>query len=144
MKVSIQAYANTISRLTEKLEEIGSSVDPFFQELKKAGQLGTVDEMDQSRLKEIKKQFQVATDQYRALEKMVWNAKVPAKLIGKHQLLKRYLREYANQCQKMVDAVDDQTKKLDEVAFQESEHAQKAAMGQMTKALTKIMSSLMG
>ncbi|MHC5566066.1 hypothetical protein [Pediococcus acidilactici] len=45
---------------------------------------------------------------------------------------------------KMVDAVDDQTKKLDEVAFQESEHAQKAAMGQMTKALTKIMSSLMG
>ena len=75
---------------------------------------------------------------------MVWNAKVPAKLIGKHQLLKRYLREYANQCQKMVDAVDDQTKKLDEVAFQESEHAQEAAMGQMTKALTKIMSILMG
>lgn len=31
MKVSIQAYANTISRLTEKLEEIGSSVDPFFK-----------------------------------------------------------------------------------------------------------------
>ena len=45
---------------------------------------------------------------------------------------------------KWLMTVDDQTKKLDEVAFQESEHAQEAAMGQMTKALTKIMSSLMG
>ncbi|MEE6657808.1 hypothetical protein ACWYVZ_06095 [Pediococcus acidilactici] len=144
MKVSIQAYANTISKLTEKLEEVGSNVDPFFQELKKAGQLGTVEEMDQSRLKEIKQQFQVATEQYQALEKMIRNAKVPAKLIGKHQLLKRHLKEYVEQCQKMVDAVDAQAKKLDEEAFQASERAQEAAMEQMTKTLTKIMSSLMG
>lgn len=144
MKVSIQAYANTISKLTEKLEEVGSNVDPFFQELKKAGQLGTVEEMDQSRLKEIKQQFQVATEQYQALEKMIRNAKVPAKLIGKHQLLKRHLKEYVEQCQKMVDAIDAQAKKLDEEAFQASERAQEAAMEQMTKTLTKIMSSLMG
>ncbi|MEE6711349.1 hypothetical protein PS410_04060 [Pediococcus acidilactici] len=144
MKVSIQAYANTISKLTEKLEEVGSNVDPFFQELKKAGQLGTVEEMDQSRLKEIKQQFQVATEHYQALEKMIRNAKVPAKLIGKHQLLKRHLKEYVEQCQKMVDAVDAQAKKLDEEAFQASERAQEAAMEQMTKTLTKIMSSLMG
>lgn len=144
MKVSIQAYANTISKLTEKLEEVGSNVDPFFQELKKAGQLGTVEEMDQSRLKEIKQQFQVATDQYQVLEKMIRNAKVPAKLIGKHQLLKRHLKEYVEQCQKMVNAVDAQAKKLDEEAFQASERAQEAAMEQMTKTLTKIMSSLMG
>lgn len=144
MKVSIQAYANTISKLTEKLEEVGSNVDPFFQELRKAGKLGTVEEMDQSRLKEIKQQFQVATEQYQALEKMIRNAKVPAKLIGKHQLLKRHLKEYVEQCQKMVDAVDAQAKKLDEEAFQASERAQEAAMEQMTKTLTKIMSSLMG
>ncbi|KAF0425064.1 hypothetical protein GBO86_08985 [Pediococcus acidilactici] len=136
MKVSIQAYANTISKLTEKLEEVGSNVDPFFQELKKAGQLGTVEE--------IKQQFQVATEQYQALEKMIRNAKVPAKLIGKHQLLKRHLKEYVEQCQKMVDAVDAQAKKLDEEAFQASERAQEAAMEQMTKTLTKFMSSLMG
>ena len=67
----------------------------------------------QSRLAEIKSQFQKATDRYQSIEKEIVNEKAPVKLIGKHQLLKRDYVRYVAECQKMVDAVDLEHKTVD-------------------------------
>ena len=58
------------------LEQTGEQVDPYFQELKKCLQLGQVEELDQSRLAEIKSQFQKATDRYQSIEKEIVNEKL--------------------------------------------------------------------
>lgn len=144
MRANIQTYAGLISRVTDVLEQTGEQVDPYFQELKKCLQLGQVEELDQSRLAEIKSQFQKATDRYQSIEKEIVNEKAPVKLIGKHQLLKRDYVRYVAECQKMVDAVDLEYKRIDVQAFSNSEKSQEDIMAQITKTLTRIMNLLIG
>lgn len=144
MRASIQSYAGLISRITEVLEQTGDQVDPFFQDLKKCLQLGQIEDLDHNRLAEIKKQFQIATDRYRSLEKEIVNEKAPVKLIGKHQLLKQNYVKYVDECQKMVDAVDLDHQKIDVAAFSASEKSQEEIMAQITKVLTRIMNLLIG
>ena len=142
MRANIQTYAGLISKMTEIMEQTGDQVDPYFQELKKCMQLGQVADLDQSKLTEIKNQFQNATDNYRSIEKDLVEMKAPIKLIGKHQNLKHDYVQYIEECQKMVTAIDPEAKKVDVEAFTASEKAQEEIMGQITKTLTRIMKLL--
>jgi predicted nucleic acid-binding Zn-ribbon protein len=142
MRANNQMYARTISKMTDVMEQTGDQVDPYFQTIKKALQLGNVAEMDQSQLAEIKGQFQQATEQYRSIEKEIVEVKAPVKLIGKHQNLKHDYVQYVDECQKMVDAIDPEAKKIDVEAFNASEKNQEATMAQITKTLTRIMNLL--
>ena len=143
MRANIQTYAGTISKLTEILEQTGDQVDPYFQELKKWMQLGQVADLYQAKLAEIKNQFQLATDNYRSIEKELTEMQAPIKFIGKHQNLKHDYLRYIEECQKMVDTINPEAKKVNAEDFNASEKAQAEIMGQITKTLTRIMNMLL-
>lgn len=123
MKPNLGHYVQMINKVVTETEEIGESMHPYFEEVRHA--LDTdPSKLTTGTLAEVHDKFSEGTSQYRELATLISSQTAPVKVVGIHKKLEKSYAAYVVACQKMVDSLDVETGKVDQVAFDESEKEQ--------------------
>lgn len=140
---NMTGYLQALTKIIEATDKTGGEMNPDFTKLSDAIENDKVADLDEATLTAIKTTFQKGTDAYTDNLNQLQQASVPVRLLGKHKQLVAAYRNYADACQKMVDAIDPAAQTVDTEAFATSENEQENMMDKVTSATQRIMSSVM-
>ncbi|MFC6207559.1 hypothetical protein [Levilactobacillus tongjiangensis] len=142
-KNNMNGYINVLSKVLQGTEDTAGEMNADFETMRQAIDNGTVGDLSQVELQKIADNFQRGTDGYEDKLNQLEQASAPVRVLGKHKSLVAAYRVYAEACQSMTDSLDVEHQAVDQAAFDEAEKTQENAMGKVTAAIQRIMSSPM-
>ncbi|QIL46083.1 hypothetical protein G7081_02870 [Vagococcus coleopterorum] len=142
MKPNLGQYVQVINKVVTETEEIGTEMHPYFEEVRTA--LDTDEtKLTKGTLAEVHEKFSEGTAKYKELSTMINGQKPPVKVMGIHKKLEKSYAEYVVACQKMVDAIDPESGKVDCEAFDLSEKEQDDTSGTVAFCIQRMTGLLM-
>lgn len=142
-KNNMNGYVNVLSKVLQGTEDAAGEMNVDFETMRQAIDNGTVGDLSQVDLQKIADNFQRGTDGYEDKLNQLEQASAPVRVLGKHKSLVAAYRVYTDACQSMTDSLDVEHQTVDQAAFDEAEKTQENAMGKVTAAIQRIMSSPM-
>jgi len=142
-KNNMNGYVNVLSKVLQGTEDAAGEMNADFETMRQAIDNGTVGDLSQVDLQKIADNFQRGTDGYEDKLNQLEQASAPVRVLGKHKSLVAAYRVYTDACQSMTDSLDVEHQTVDQAAFDEAEKTQENAMGKVTAAIQRIMSSPM-
>ncbi|WP_367295330.1 hypothetical protein [Levilactobacillus yonginensis] len=142
-KNNMNGYINVLSKVLQGTEDAAGEMNADFETMRQAIDNGAVGDLSQVDLQKIADNFQRGTDGYEDKLNQLEQASAPVRVLGKHKSLVAAYRVYTDACQSMTDSLDVEHQTVDQAAFDEAEKTQENAMGKVTAAIQRIMSSPM-
>lgn len=133
----VVTYAKMINEVVEKTEETGTSLNPFYEQVKKAIDDDKLSEMKSSEYQKILDEFTAGVETYKELLAQVDAAIAPPRVMGVHRLFQKAYQIYYDGCVSMLESLhDNQT--CDAKAFDAAGEIQDQASDDMSHHIDRI------
>ena len=143
MKVNLGFYIQKINDIVKKTEEIGETMNPYFEEVRTAIDQEQLDALTTEKLTDVHARFAEGTESYDAMAKTIKALKPPAKVIGIHKKLEKSYEVYVEACREMVASIDVANKTVDQEKFNSSEEKQDETTDSIAFCIQRMTSLLM-
>lgn len=142
MKPNLGYYIQNINDIVKETEDVGETMNVFYEEVREAIDNGTVAELAPERIAEIQRIFEEGTQKYVVMLEKVSQLRPPARVMGIHKKFERSYIEYVAGCNEMVLSLDPE-KGIDTDLFNRSEEKQDKATDDISFAITRMSNLLL-
>ncbi|MDN6639559.1 MAG: hypothetical protein L0L10_02130 [Tetragenococcus sp.] len=139
MKPNPNFYLKKINQTVKETEEIGTTMHPYYEEIRELIDNGKSDELTEEKQLEAVEVFKEGTAKYRDLLKSLSDLRAPARVIGAHKKFEQSYQSYVDGCEDMIESISNG---IDVKAFDEAEQKQDKASDSITLSLQKITNLL--
>jgi len=142
VKPNLGYYIQNINDIVKETEDVGETMNVFYEEVREAIDKGTTAELAPERIVEIQRIFAEGTQKYVAMLEKVSQLRPPARVMGIHKKFERSYIEYVAGCNEMVLSLDPE-KGIDVDLFNHSEEKQDKATDDISFAITRMSNLLL-
>ncbi|GMA47804.1 hypothetical protein [Tetragenococcus muriaticus] len=139
MKPNPNVYVQKINQVVKDTEEIGSTMGPYFEEIRELIDADQISDLTEEKQLEIVEIFKEGTAKYRDLLSSLSELRVPARVIGTHKKFEQSYQSYVDGCQDMIESIING---IDVEAFDAAEKKQDEASDRIALTLQKITNLL--
>ncbi|WP_178197943.1 hypothetical protein [Ligilactobacillus sp. Marseille-Q7487] len=140
-KANMGYYMQVLSSVLDSTEEMGASLNDYFEALRKFLDEGT--KLTAEQYEKTNAEFTKGLELYHENLTKLTNVAAPVQILGPHKLLVSSYKNFVAGCDKMQASIDYQAQSIDKEMFDQAEEEQSNAMDAISNHVQKIVRKVM-